>query len=72
MEDRSHHDGGKRSKKAKEKLIKVKKSLGLPLHGPGPFVQSLEKKQSDMLNSRELTKLEVEHARIKARAADMC
>ena len=41
--------------------------LGLPSAGPGPFTRTLEKPQRDMLNKRELVKLNVEVARLKAR-----
>ena len=44
-----------------------KKKLGLLSAGPRPFTQTLEKPRWDMLNKRELVKLDVEVARLKAR-----
>ena len=56
-----------RSGKANEKLHAIKKKLGLPSAGPKPFTRTLEKPRRDMLNKRELVKLDVEVARLKAR-----
>ncbi|CAK9063909.1 unnamed protein product, partial [Durusdinium trenchii] len=56
----------KTNKKAQEKLRTVLRQLGLPTTGKGPFARSLSKAQKSMLNERELLKLEVEHARLKA------
>ena len=60
-------DGPQRSGKANEKLHAIKKKLGLLSAGPRPFTQTLEKPRWDMLNKRELVKLDVEVARLKAR-----
>ena len=60
-------DGPQRSGKANEKLRAIKKKLGLLSAGPRPFTQTLEKPRWDMLNKRELVKLDMEVARLKAR-----
>ena len=47
--------------------VRYQKKVGLPSAGPRPFTRTLEKPRRDMLNKRELVKLDVEVARLKAR-----
>ena len=60
-------DRGPRTQAARDKLAAVKKTLGLPTSGPGTFTRALSRSHRDALNKRELVKLDVEFARLKAR-----
>ncbi|CAL1143890.1 unnamed protein product, partial [Cladocopium goreaui] len=64
---RSSNDNGR----ASARLQAVLKQLGLPSSGQGPFIRSLSRGQRQLLNQRELIKLEVEHARLKKRGVDI-
>ena len=64
-----HQDASSRpaAENAREKLENIQQQLGLPTTSPGPFVRSLSRSQRKMLNSRELDKVEIEHARLQVR-----
>ena len=54
-------------RKGEWEVARNQKKVGLPSAGPRPFTRTLEKPRRDMLNKRELVKLDVEVARLKAR-----